>query len=68
MDHTTTTNQVDACGVDKAGWQDMHVVCHTIGVYGMASIVTALGTTAKLRIGTENIGKFAFEAHQKEPA
>ena len=60
MDDTTTTNEVDARRVDQTGRQDMHVVCHTIGMYGMASVVTTLSTTAKLRIGTENIGQFAF--------
>lgn len=46
----------------------MHVVCDTIGVYSMASIVTTLGTTAKLGIGTENIGKFAFEGPSERAA
>lgn len=43
----------------------MHVVCYTIGGYGMTSIVTALGTTAKLCIGTENVGQFAFEGRSE---
>ena len=63
MNDTATSNEVDACRVDKTRRQDVHVVCYTICMYVMAGIITALGTTAKLRIGTENIGKFVFDGH-----